>query len=222
MPAWSAPTGRSASIPSSIAARRKSPAWCSASTAAAIAAASPTGWRRPSARPPSTICARASRSPWSIARPGARSGSTTTRNRACTRFATWWTAATGNMPAGSPLAQQLHYVRQGHGRSGACRDYVLAAVKELEAHGYRDDDLHRLAEQLKGTHEIRSGLTPRSRRRHCADLSSAAFRSGRLLGGIRCAVYRCLPRCWRSSRGTRRRPRRSAEDRSRGLLLAQQ
>ena len=52
-----------------------------------------------------------------------------------------------------PLAQQLHYVRQGHGRSGACRDYVLAAVKELQAHGYRDDTLRRLAEQLKGIHE---------------------------------------------------------------------
>ena len=52
-----------------------------------------------------------------------------------------------------PPAQQLHYVRQGHGRSGACRDYVLAAVKELEAHGYRDDGLRRLAEQLKGIHE---------------------------------------------------------------------
>ena len=51
------------------------------------------------------------------------------------------------------LAQQLHYVRQGHGRSGACRDYVLAAVKELEANGYRDDALHRLAERLKGIHE---------------------------------------------------------------------
>jgi cation transport protein ChaC len=51
------------------------------------------------------------------------------------------------------LAQQVHFVRQGHGRSGACRDYVLAAVKELETHGYRDDGLRRLAEQLKGIHE---------------------------------------------------------------------
>ena len=55
-----------------------------------------------------------------------------------------------------PLAQQLHYVRQGHGRSGACRDYVLATVKELEALGYRDDALHRLAEQLRGIHETAS------------------------------------------------------------------
>jgi glutathione-specific gamma-glutamylcyclotransferase len=52
-----------------------------------------------------------------------------------------------------PLARQLHFVRQGHGRSGACRDYVLAAVKELQSHGYRDDDLRRLAERLKGAHE---------------------------------------------------------------------
>ena len=69
------------------------------------------------------------------------------------RSATWWTAATANMPAASPSLEQLHYVRQGHGRSGACRDYVLAAVKELETHGYRDDALHRLAERLKGIHE---------------------------------------------------------------------
>ena len=56
--------------------------------------------------------------------------------------------------AGRPtLAEQLHYVRQGHGRSGACRDYVLAAVKELEALGCRDAELHMLAERLKGVHE---------------------------------------------------------------------
>jgi cation transport protein ChaC len=51
------------------------------------------------------------------------------------------------------LAEQLHYVRQGHGRSGPCRDYVLAAVKELEALGCRDADLHILGERLKGTYE---------------------------------------------------------------------
>ena len=51
------------------------------------------------------------------------------------------------------LTEQLHFVRQGHGRSGQCRDYVLAAVKELEALGVRDADLHTLGERLKGVHE---------------------------------------------------------------------
>jgi cation transport protein ChaC len=54
------------------------------------------------------------------------------------------------------LQEQLHFARQGHGRSGACRDYVLAAMKELQALGIRDPDLQRLAEQLKGIHESAS------------------------------------------------------------------
>jgi glutathione-specific gamma-glutamylcyclotransferase len=49
--------------------------------------------------------------------------------------------------------RQLHFVRQGHGRSGNNRDYVLAAVKEIERQGYRDAELHLLAERLKGIHE---------------------------------------------------------------------
>jgi cation transport protein ChaC len=52
-----------------------------------------------------------------------------------------------------PLEKQLHFVRQGHGRSGNNRDYVLAAVKEIEAQGYRDIRLELLAAKLKGTHE---------------------------------------------------------------------
>jgi cation transport protein ChaC len=51
------------------------------------------------------------------------------------------------------LEQQLHLVRQGHGRSGKNRDYVLETVREIERQGYRDRELHWLAEQLKGTHE---------------------------------------------------------------------
>jgi cation transport protein ChaC len=46
------------------------------------------------------------------------------------------------------VAESLHYVRQGHGRSGANRDYVLETVRALEALGYRETDLHLLAEQL--------------------------------------------------------------------------
>jgi glutathione-specific gamma-glutamylcyclotransferase len=51
------------------------------------------------------------------------------------------------------LAQQMHFVRQGHGRSGNNRDYVLAAVKEIEAQGYHDRELHLLGELIKGVHE---------------------------------------------------------------------
>jgi glutathione-specific gamma-glutamylcyclotransferase len=52
------------------------------------------------------------------------------------------------------LEEQLHLVRQGHGKSGADRDYVLETVKSLEALGCRDAELHRLAERL------RSGVEP--------------------------------------------------------------
>jgi cation transport protein ChaC len=44
--------------------------------------------------------------------------------------------------------ESLHYVRQGHGRSGQNRDYVLETVRALEALGYRETDLHLLAERL--------------------------------------------------------------------------
>ncbi|SRR5260370_14761084 len=48
------------------------------------------------------------------------------------------------------LAESLHHVRQGHGQSGANRDYVLETVRALEALGYRESDLHLLAERLAG------------------------------------------------------------------------
>ena len=51
------------------------------------------------------------------------------------------------------LERQLHYVRQGHGRARVNRDDVLDTVKEIEAQGYRDEQLHLLAERLKGMHE---------------------------------------------------------------------
>jgi glutathione-specific gamma-glutamylcyclotransferase len=51
------------------------------------------------------------------------------------------------------LEQSLHHVRQGHGRSGPNRDYVIDAVTALEALGYRETSLHLLAERLKaGAH----------------------------------------------------------------------
>jgi glutathione-specific gamma-glutamylcyclotransferase len=45
-------------------------------------------------------------------------------------------------------AESLHHIRQGHGRSGPNRDYVLETVRALEALGYRETDLHLLAEGL--------------------------------------------------------------------------
>jgi cation transport protein ChaC len=46
------------------------------------------------------------------------------------------------------LAEQLRFVKQGHGRSGNNRDYVLATVKSIEAQGFRDAQLHQLAMML--------------------------------------------------------------------------
>jgi glutathione-specific gamma-glutamylcyclotransferase len=50
------------------------------------------------------------------------------------------------------LNEQLRIVRQGHGRSGNNRDYVLATVKAIEAEGFRDEQLHRLAAMLHDAH----------------------------------------------------------------------
>ncbi|MGJ4906287.1 gamma-glutamylcyclotransferase [Bradyrhizobium sp. HKCCYLS2058] len=44
--------------------------------------------------------------------------------------------------------EQLRHVRQGHGQSGANRDYVISTVKAIEAQGFRDTQLHRLATML--------------------------------------------------------------------------
>jgi len=48
------------------------------------------------------------------------------------------------------LAESLHHVRQGHGKSGPNRDYVLETVQALDALGYRESDLHLLAARLAG------------------------------------------------------------------------
>lgn len=47
------------------------------------------------------------------------------------------------------LSECVHHVRQGHGRSGANRDYVLETVQALEALGYRETDLHLIAARLQ-------------------------------------------------------------------------
>ncbi len=54
------------------------------------------------------------------------------------------------------LAECLHHVRQGHGQSGANRDYVLETVRALEALGYRESDLHLVAERLASQGSVAS------------------------------------------------------------------
>ncbi len=51
------------------------------------------------------------------------------------------------------LEESVRLVRHAHGRSGPNREYVLDAVQSLEALGYRETDLHLIAERLKGAHE---------------------------------------------------------------------
>ena len=46
------------------------------------------------------------------------------------------------------LDQQLHLVRQGHGRSGPNDEYVIETVRALEKLGYNDRALHLLASRL--------------------------------------------------------------------------
>jgi cation transport protein ChaC len=57
------------------------------------------------------------------------------------------------------LADSLHHVRQGHGKSGANRDYVIETVRALEALGYREGELHLIAERL-GAHPPAAKLEP--------------------------------------------------------------
>ena len=59
------------------------------------------------------------------------------------------------------LEQKLHHIRQGHGQSGANRDYVLATTRALEHLGYRETELHRLAERLSTGHEASAAAVPR-------------------------------------------------------------
>ena len=46
------------------------------------------------------------------------------------------------------LEDQLHHVRQGHGQSGSCVDYVLNTVQHLRESGIRDHPLEKLVHAL--------------------------------------------------------------------------
>src|SRR6201997_3707550 len=52
------------------------------------------------------------------------------------------------------IPEQLRHVQQGHGQSGANREYVLSTVKAIEAEGFRDAPLHQLASMLHAAHPL--------------------------------------------------------------------
>jgi cation transport protein ChaC len=58
------------------------------------------------------------------------------------------------------LAEQHRHVLQGHGQSGANRDYVTATVKAIEAEGFRDTQLHQLALMLHDNAHSLHGPVP--------------------------------------------------------------
>ncbi|MGB7098804.1 MAG: gamma-glutamylcyclotransferase [Xanthobacteraceae bacterium] len=60
------------------------------------------------------------------------------------------------------LDECLHHVRVGHGSSGPNRDYVIETVRALEALGYREGDLHLIAERLGGQVGGKSGIGRRA------------------------------------------------------------
>src|SRR5690242_5667599 len=61
-------------------------------------------------------------------------------------------------------SEQLRHVKQGHGQSGANRDYVLATVKAIEAEGFRDAPLHQLALLLHDDGHTLHGPPPETAR----------------------------------------------------------
>lgn len=61
------------------------------------------------------------------------------------------------------LADQHRHVLQGHGQSGANRDYVISTVKAIEAEGFRDSPLHQLASMLHDAHPLHAPLAEKNR-----------------------------------------------------------
>ncbi len=148
-----------------IAARRKSRASCSGSTAAAPAAASCSGWPQ-KARGDVVDYLRSREQTTHVYREVMRS--VWLENDARERVsALAYVVDRGHVQYAGRLSltEQLRFVQQGHGRSGNNRDYVLATVKSIEAQGFRDAQLHQLAAMLHGdAHSLHPPLEGEGRR----------------------------------------------------------
>ena len=112
-----------------------------------------SGGSEASGRRRSTICAAASRPRRSTGSWCAASGSKAQPDRRVEALC--YAVDRGHPQYAGRLTheRQLHIVRQGHGRSGNNRDYVLETVKSLEALNILDHDLQVLAERLKGSQD---------------------------------------------------------------------
>ena len=144
---------RSASIRSSTAARPSAPVSCLGLIAAECAGALPFAWPRRCENKPSPICAHASKSPRSTWKLCGASNSRTKLAGRCKRFASLLIAVTSSMPDDSHYMNASIWYGRAMGVPGANRDYVIETVQALEALGYRETDLHRLAARLLSTHQ---------------------------------------------------------------------
>ncbi len=148
-------------------ARRRSRAWCSGSIAAAPAAASLSASPKQDRGSDTIAYLRAREQVTSVYREVMRS--VWLENDARQRVsALTYVVDRGHVQYAGRLSlhEQLSHVRQGHGQSGANRDYVTATVKAIEAQGFRDAQLHRLAMML---HDDGHSLHPTRTTRQSAD-----------------------------------------------------
>ena len=120
---------------------------------------------------------------WSIAKPGARSGSTTTRSSSVQALCYMVDRGHRQYAGRLPSPKQLHFVRQGHGRSGNNRDYVLARSRRSRRIGYRDAraaNLLAAQRRAQGTHvrsasELLSAFRDQARGRRSRSSSCSAL-----------------------------------------------
>ena len=156
MPASPATGAAFASTRSIIAARRHGRAWCSVSTAAAPARASPIAWRRPSAAE-TVRYLRAREQVNGVYREAHVPIELIEGPRREVRALTYIVERAHPSYAGRlPLALQARLIRAGSGLSGNNLDYLISTLRHLAELGIRERELERLL-ALIGPHTARCG-----------------------------------------------------------------